>query len=143
MNIFLPSFLLALTDSPILINVSPLILFSDYMDRIVDELENSATPPVPASISFRTSNPAHSMIPSSMNQKSSHAEASSNAPQSIDVQVQPSANSDQVVSVIAENSSSCNSTTQDLSNGSESTCKSVNPDFESTNLSVKGDSVGM
>lgn len=114
------------------------------MDRIVDELENSATPPVPASISFRTSNPAHSMIPSSMNQKASHAETSSNAPQSIDVQVEPSADADQVVSVITENSSSCNSTTQDLSNGSESTtCKSVNPDFESTNLSVKGDSVGM
>lgn len=113
------------------------------MDRIVDELENSAAPPVPASISFRTSNPAHSMIPSSMNQKTSHAEATSHAPQSIDVQLQQSTDSDQVVSVIAENSSSCNSTSQELSNGGKSTCKSVNSDYESTNLSVKGDSVGM
>lgn len=127
----------------ILMAISLVTRNSDYMDRIVDELENSATPSVPASISFRTSNPAHSMIPSSMAQKSSHSEASSNPTQSIDVQVEQSANTDQVVSVIADTSSSCNSTTQDLSNGSETTCKSVNADFESTNLSVKGDSVGM
>lgn len=59
------------------------------MDRILDELENSAAPPVPASISFRTTNVAHSMIPSSMSQKTSQPEtvASSEHPQG-EIQIQ-------------------------------------------------------
>lgn len=118
------------------------------MDRILDELENLAPPPVPASISFRTTNAAHSMIPASMAQKASQASETS----SIDHQQHGEIEVPQevvapVVTVIQEESSvNSSSSTNNLANGSKSisTSKTVNTGFhEGTNLNITGDSIEM
>lgn len=116
------------------------------MARFVDELENSAAPPVPASISFRTTNAAHPMIPTSMAQKTSQAETASseNPQQYVEPQLQQEI-LDQAVTVIQEETL-CNSSssTNSIANGSEaiSTSKTVNAGFnEGTNLNIAGDSI--